>query len=60
MNGVDPYGYLQQVSGQLERLDQDQLNRVLDELEYLYEVIPPELQELADGLMQRVRQRLGL
>jgi ribosome assembly protein YihI (activator of Der GTPase) len=60
MSGIDPYAYMQQVSGQLEQLDQDQLNKVLDELEYLYEVIPPELQELADGLMQRIRQRLGL
>jgi ribosome assembly protein YihI (activator of Der GTPase) len=59
MNGLDPYAYMQQVSAELERLGPEQLNTVLDELEYLFEVIPPELQDLADGLMERVRHRLG-
>ncbi|MBF0256631.1 MAG: hypothetical protein HQL47_09285 [Gammaproteobacteria bacterium] len=59
MNGIDPYAYMQQAAGRIEHLDQAQLNDLLDELEYLFEVIPPELQDLAEGLMERVRQRLS-
>lgn len=59
-NGVDPYAYMQQVAGVLDRLDdRGQINTILDELEYLYEVIDPELQPLADDLMERLRARLG-
>jgi hypothetical protein len=59
-NGVDPYAYMQQVAGVLDRLDdRAQINTILDELEYLYEVIDPELQPLADDLMDRLRARLG-
>jgi len=57
--GVDPYAYMQQVAGVLDRLDdRAQINTILDELEYLYEVLDPELQPLADGLMDRLRRRL--
>jgi hypothetical protein len=59
MHGVDPYAYMQQAAGQLDRLDAPALLELLDELEYLFEVIPPELQELAEQLMQQVRQRLA-
>lgn len=59
MSGIDPYAYMRQVAGQLDGLDRDALNTVLDELEYLFEVIPPDLQDLAEGLMERVRQRLA-
>lgn len=59
MNGIDPYAYMQQVASQLDQLDGAALNSVLDELEYLFEVIPPDLQDLAEGLMERVRQRLA-
>lgn len=58
-NGVDPYAYMQQVAGVLDRLDdRARLDTILDELEYLYEVLDPELQPLADGLMDKVRRRL--
>lgn len=58
-NGVDPYAYMQQVAGVLDRLDdRARLDTILDELEYLYEVLDPELQPLADGLMEKVRRRL--
>jgi hypothetical protein len=51
---------MQQVAGVLDRLDdRAQINTILDELEYLYEVIDPELQPLADDLMERLRARLG-
>jgi hypothetical protein len=57
--GVDPYAYMQQVAGVLDRLDdRARLDTILDELEYLYEVLDPELQPLADSLMEKVRMRL--
>lgn len=58
-DGVDPYAYMQQVAGVLDRLDdRARLDTILDELEYLYEVLDPELQPLADGLMDKERRRL--
>jgi hypothetical protein len=58
-NGVDPYAYLQQVAGALDSLnDRERINTILDELEYLYEVLDPELQPLADDLIERLRRRL--
>ena len=60
MTGVDPYAYMQQVAGVLDTLDdRDRINTLLDELEYLYEVLDPELQPLADDLIARLRGRLG-
>jgi len=59
LDGIDPYAYLQQVAGALDRLHgRQQIEVVLDELEYLYEVLDPELQHLADDLIGRLRQRL--
>jgi len=56
---VNPIAYLQQVSGQLDRLTQrDQIEPVLDELEYLYEILDPELQAPADQLIDTLRKRL--
>jgi hypothetical protein len=50
---------MQQVAGVIDRLDdRAQINTILDELEYLYEVLDPELQPLADGLIERLRRRL--
>lgn len=58
-NGVDPYAYMQQVAGALDGLnDRERINTILDELEYLYEVLDPELQPLADGLIEQLRSRL--
>lgn len=60
MSGVDPYAYMQQVAGVLDTLhDPGRINTLLDELEYLYEVLDPELQPLADDLIARLRERLG-
>jgi hypothetical protein len=57
--GVDPYAYMQQVAGVLDGLDdRARLDTILDELEYLYEVLDPELQPLADSLIEKVRRRL--
>ena len=41
-NGLDPYAYMQQVAGVLDGLDdRARINTILDELEYLYEVLDP-------------------
>ena len=59
MHGVDPYAYLQQVAGNLDTLEtRDAVETVLDEVEYLYEVMDPELHHLADDLIGRLRERL--
>lgn len=57
-DGVDPYAFLQEAAGRLDGLDTPDLNRLLDDLEYLYEGLDPELQPLADAVMERVRARL--
>jgi len=60
MNGVDPYAYLTQVSIKMDSLTQrDQIETVLDEVEYLFEVIPPELQYLAEPIIKELRKRLA-
>ena len=58
--GIDPYGYLAEVSRVLDTLTQwDEIETVLDEVEYLFEVIPPELQDLAEPIIQALRKKLG-
>lgn len=59
MNGVDPYTYLTQVSAKMGTLTQrDEIETALDEVEYLFEVIPPELQDLAEPIIEELRKRL--
>lgn len=59
MNGIDPYGYLQRVARELPFLsDRAGLETALDELEYLYEVMDPELQESAEQVMTLLRDKL--
>ncbi len=60
MNGIDRYTYLTRVSTKMETLTQrEHIEPVLDELEYLVEVIPPELQDLAEPLIEELRGRLS-
>jgi len=60
MDGVDPYAFMQQAAGRLDGISSlGELNRLLDDLEYLYEVMDPELQALADGLIARVQGRIA-
>ena len=59
MPGVNPYLYLHQVAGRLTQLtERSEIETLLDEVEYLYEVIDPELQESADQLIAQLRARL--
>ena len=53
--GVDPYSYLAKVSRTMGTLTQrDKIETLLDEVEYLFEVIPPELQDLAEPIIQKL------
>ena len=59
MSGVDPYTYLQQVASRLPELEsRTEIETVLDELEYLFEVIPPEMQDNAEHLITMLREKL--
>jgi hypothetical protein len=61
MSGVDPYGYLQQVSQQMPSLNtRAEIEPVLDEIEYLFEVIPPDMQDGAEQLISMLRKKLEL
>ena len=60
MNGIDPYGYMQQVAIKMDELTaRDEIETVLDELEYLFEVIPPEMQDNAEKLISLLRKKLA-
>jgi hypothetical protein len=60
MSGIDPYAYLQQVTRNLATLtERKQIETVLDEVEYLFEIIPPELQELAEPVIATLREKLS-
>jgi hypothetical protein len=60
MNGIDPYAYMQQVAVKMDELTaRDEIETVLDELEYLFEVIPPEMQDNAEKLIGLLRDKLA-
>jgi hypothetical protein len=59
MSGVDPYSYMHQVSMRLrEMTDRDEIEEALDQLEYLFEIIPPEMQDNAEILIGLLREKL--
>jgi hypothetical protein len=60
MNGIDPYAYMQQVAIKMDELTaRDEIETVLDEVEYLFEVIPPEMQDNAEKLISLLREKLA-
>ncbi|MGB5297405.1 MAG: hypothetical protein WBN48_01605 [Thiogranum sp.] len=60
MSGIDPYAYMQQVSMQMHELNtRREIETALDELEYLFEVIPPEMQDNAEQLITMLREKLA-
>lgn len=60
MNGIDPYAYMQQVAVKMDQLNgRDEIETVLDELEYLFEVIPPEMQDNAEKLISMLREKFA-
>ncbi len=56
---MEPYQYLQQASVALDTLDSsEEINKVIDELEFIFELLDPEHQNLAEDLMSRFNARL--
>lgn len=56
---MEPYRYLQQAAAQMNTLDtREAVNRVLDELEFLYEALDPEMQDIAAELISQLHERL--
>lgn len=61
MDGIDHYAYMQQVAIKMDQLtSKREIETVLDELEYLFEVIPPEMQDNAEQLISMLREKLAL
>jgi hypothetical protein len=59
MSGVTPYISINRIAGRLDELDTiESVTEALDEVEYLFEVIPPELQEPAETLIALLREKL--
>lgn len=60
MNGVDPYAYMQKVAMRMNELrTREEIEVVLDEMEYLFEIIPPEMQDNAETLIRQLREKLA-
>jgi len=59
MNGVDPWAFMQDLAGRIDGMtERKAIERALDDLEYLIEVLDPELQEPAYDLSERLRAKL--
>lgn len=57
---LDPDRYLRQIAERMTAtLERKEMETLLDELEYLYDVIDPVLQDSAETLMKQLRQKLG-
>lgn len=60
MTGVTPYRTLHDIARALPELTQrEDIVAALDELEFLFEVIPPELQEYAEPVIEALRKKLA-
>ncbi|MDP2134130.1 MAG: hypothetical protein Q8J99_11010 [Sulfuritalea sp.] len=60
MNPVDPHAYLQQVALRMKDLqDRSEIETVLDEVEYLFEILDPSLQDGAEALIAQLRAKLA-
>lgn len=58
MSGVTPYKTIEEIAGRIDDLKTpESINEALDELEYLFEVIPPELQDPVEDLITRLRNK---
>ena len=59
MQETNPYKYLEQVSELFDTLNTpEEINRVLDELEYLFDLIEPDFQDQISDLIARLSKRL--
>ena len=60
MNAVDPWAFMQDLAGRIDAMhERNEIERALDDLEYLMEVLDPELQEPAYGLVDRLGAKLA-
>lgn len=60
MTGVTPYRTLHDIARALPELTRrEDIIMALDELEFLFEVIPPELQEYAEPVIEALRKKLA-
>lgn len=56
---MEPYRYLVKVAETMNSFDsREEITQVLDELEFLYEALEPEFQDMADDLMSQLTARL--
>lgn len=59
MDGVNPMEYMQQVAGRMNRItDRREIETVLDEVEYLFDALEPEMQDTAYQLIEQLRAKL--
>jgi len=59
MQTSNPYKYLEQVSELFDSLNtREEINQVLDELEFLFDLIDPEFQDQVSDLISRLTKRL--
>ncbi|NNF95744.1 MAG: hypothetical protein HKM94_02305 [Halobacteria archaeon] len=59
MQTTNPYKYLEQVSELFDTLNtREEINQVLDELEFLFDLIEPEFQDQVSDLISRLTRRL--
>jgi len=60
MSGVTPYRTLHEIARALPQLTgRAEIEAALDELEYLFEVMPPEMQEYAEPVIETLRRKLA-
>jgi hypothetical protein len=60
MEGLSPYAYMQQVAMRMHDLtERQEIETVLDEVEYLFEVLDPEMQDAAYQLIEQLRAKLA-
>jgi len=60
MQGMDPHAHMQQLAGKPDTVaTRAEADTALDEIEYLYDAMDPELHDLrANHLTDRLRQRI--
>ena len=59
VDGIDPFQYLQQVSENFDVITtREEINSVLDELEFIFELLEPEFQDLASDLIAKLSAKL--
>ena len=55
---MELYRYLEKVAQTLDTMtDREQINKVMDEVEFLYETLDPEFQHVAEDLIARLKKR---